>query len=460
VKNNKRDKKHPLAEKVDKAFKGKKKTETGKKYPSDDKPGDSSRGKSKSTSTGTRYTGLGKKHKGAEKTEPRNFKSKPGTRTGSGSTKSRNTTDANKRFGKADGDSKRTGSRDRKPAFGTGDGSKSTPREKPSFGTKPRTGTGTGKTFDDRKRSDNRKDKPERRDRETPEKFKKEGTEKRPYGKDSENTKGKSYGAKNKTPERYKRRTTTSPDVLKKRTSEESGDGSIRLNRYIANSGICSRRDADELISQGLVEVNGKVVTEMGYKVNPGDVVRYDGGTLKREQSVYLLLNKPKDFITTMDDPQERKTVMQLIAGACNERVYPVGRLDRNTTGLLILTNDGELAEKLTHPSNKIAKVYQVELDRALEREDFNKIEAGDVILEDGPVKVDAIAYGEGTKKVLGLEIHEGRNRIVRRIFEHLGYDVERLDRTMYAGLTKKDLPRGNWRFLTEKEVIRLKQQR
>ncbi len=197
----------------------------------------------------------------------------------------------------------------------------------------------------------------------------------------------------------------------------------------------------------------------MGYKVKPGDVVKYDGGTLKREELVYLLLNKPKDFITTMDDPQERKTVMQLVAGACKERVYPVGRLDRNTTGLLVLTNDGELAEKLTHPSNRISKVYQVELDRVLERADFNSIADGEIVLEDGPVKVDEIAYSEGSKKILGLEIHEGRNRIVRRIFEHLGYDVEKLDRTMYAGLTKKDLPRGNWRFLTEKEIIRLKYQ-
>lgn len=197
----------------------------------------------------------------------------------------------------------------------------------------------------------------------------------------------------------------------------------------------------------------------MGYKVKIGDVVKYDGGTLKREELIYLLLNKPKDFITTMDDPQERKTVMQLIAGACKERVYPVGRLDRNTTGLLVLTNDGELAEKLTHPSNRISKVYQVELDRPLDRADFNTIAEGGIVLEDGPVKVDEIAYSEGSKKVLGLEIHEGRNRIVRRIFEHLGYEVEKLDRTMYAGLTKKDLPRSNWRFLTEKEIVRLKYQ-
>ena len=447
MKNNKRDKKHPLAEKVDKAFKGKKNTETGKKYSSDDKPGYSSRGKEKPTSGGNRYTGLGKKHKSSEKTESRNSKSKPGAHSGSRPDKSRNTTNATNRIRKTDGDSKRTGTGNRKPAFGG----------KPNFGSI--TGTGTGKTFNDRKKSDSRKDKPERRDRETPEKFKKEGAEKRSFRKNTESSQSEGFN-KNKTPERYKRRATTSSSVLKKKSFEEENNGAIRLNRYISNAGVCSRRDADELIAQGLVEVNGKVVTEMGYKVNPGDVVRYDGGTLKREQPVYLLLNKPKDFITTMDDPQERKTVMQLIAGACTERVYPVGRLDRNTTGLIILTNDGELAEKLTHPSNKVGKVYQVELDRALNREDFNKIEAGDIVLEDGPVKVDSIAYGEGTKKVLGLEIHEGRNRIVRRIFEHLGYNVERLDRTMYAGLTKKDLPRGNWRFLTEKEVIRLKYQK
>ena len=446
VENKKRDKKHPLAGKVDNAFKGKKttetgkkKTETGKKYPSDDKPGYSSRGKDKPTTPGSnRYAGAGKKYKSAEKTGPGSFKSKPGTRTGSGPTKGRKPADADNNFRKVDGDSKRTGARDRKPAFGS----------KPS--------PSTGKTFDDRKRPDSRKDKPERRDREAPKKHKEEGTEKRPFRKNTEDSKGKSF-AKNKTPERYKRRTTASSSVLKKTGTSESVDGSIRLNRYISNSGICSRRDADDLITQGLVEVNGTVITEMGYKVLPGDVVKYDGGLLKREQLVYLLLNKPKDFITTMDDPQERKTVMQLVAGACTERVYPVGRLDRNTTGLLILTNDGALAEKLTHPSNKISKVYQVELDRVLEREDFNTIEEGGIILEDGPVKVDDIAYSEATKKVLGLEIHEGRNRIVRRIFEHLGYNVERLDRTMYAGLTKKDLPRGNWRFLTEKEVIRLK---
>ncbi len=442
MKDNKKDKKHPLTDKVEKAFKGKKNTETGKKYPSDAKPGYSSRGKEKPTSGGTRYAGAGKNYKNTEKTESGNSKSKPGTRPGSGPAKGRKPADADNRVRKTDGDRKRSGTGDRKPPFGT----------------KPR--TGTGKTFDDRKRPDSRKDKPERGNREAPKKFKESPTEKRTFRKNPEDTKGKTYGNKDKASERYKRRSTTSSGVLKKKVTEDDGLGLVRLNRYIANSGICSRRDADELIAQGLVEVNGKVITEMGYKVQPGDVVRYDGGTLKREQPVYLLLNKPKDFITTMDDPQERKTVMQLISGACKERVYPVGRLDRNTTGLLLLTNDGELAEKLTHPSNKISKVYQVELNRPLERSDFDTIVEGGILLEDGPVKVDEIAYSEGSKKVLGLEIHEGRNRIVRRIFEHLGYEVERLDRTMYAGLTKKDLPRGNWRFLTEKEVIKLKYQK
>ncbi len=443
MKNNKRDKKHPLAKKVDKAFKEKKNTETGKKYPSDDKPGYSSRGKEKPASGSNRYAGSGKKHKSAEKTESRNSKSTSGSRTGSGLTKSRKSTDADHNFGKTDGDRKRTGSGDR--------------RKTPV--TKSR--TGTGKTFDDRKRSDSRKDKPERRDRETSKKYKAKTPQKgNPFGKDSQDSENKTYVSKGKTPERYKRRSATNAGVLKKKTSEEDENGAIRLNRYIANSGVCSRRDADELIAQGLVEVNGKVITEMGYKVQPGDVVKYDGGTLRRELPVYLLLNKPKDFITTMDDPQERKTVMQLIAGACKERVYPVGRLDRNTTGLLVLTNDGALAEKLTHPSNKISKVYQVELNRPLDRSDLATIEEGGIVLEDGPVKVDEIAYTDNTRKVVGLEIHEGRNRIVRRIFEHLGYEVEKLDRTMYAGLTKKDLPRGNWRFLTEKEVIRLKYQK
>jgi len=230
----------------------------------------------------------------------------------------------------------------------------------------------------------------------------------------------------------------------------------MRLNRYIANAGVCSRRDADQLIELGEITVNGKVITEMGYKVNKDDVVKYNNKVINPEKPVYILLNKPKDFITTTDDPQDRKTVMALVQNACRERVYPVGRLDRNTTGLLLLTNDGELAKKLTHPSSNVKKLYQADLNKPLSREDFDKIVEG-IELEDGPAHVDALAYVTMDKKSVGIEIHIGRNRIVRRIFEHLGYEVVRLDRVMFAGLTKKDLPRGKWKFLSEKEVIQLK---
>ena len=242
----------------------------------------------------------------------------------------------------------------------------------------------------------------------------------------------------------------------KRARKEEPSDGKIRLNKYIANSGICSRRDADELISLGEVTVNGKIVTELGLKVSKDDVVTLNGRKLTPEKHVYVLLNKPKDFITTTDDPQERKTVMSLVQNACKERILPVGRLDRNTTGLLLFTNDGDLAEALTHPRKKIKKIYQADLDKPITKEDFEKILNG-LRLEDGAVKVDALAIVSADKKSVGIEIHEGRNRIVRRIFESLGYEVLRLDRVMYAGLTKKDLPRGNWRYLTEKEVVRLK---
>ncbi len=243
-----------------------------------------------------------------------------------------------------------------------------------------------------------------------------------------------------------------------KTTDTEKRDG-IRLNRYISNSGVCSRRDADLLIETGEITINGKVVTEMGYMVQANDVVKYNGRTLKREKLVYVLLNKPKDFITTTNDPDERKTVMDLVANAATERLYPVGRLDRNTTGLLLLTNDGELSEKLAHPSNNIKKIYHVDLDKPLEEEDFEKIVAG-VKLFDGVAQVDDLAIVGVDRTSIGIEIHLGRNRIVRRIFEELGYKVERLDRIMYAGLTKKDIPRGNWRYLTEKELVRLKFQK
>jgi len=244
-----------------------------------------------------------------------------------------------------------------------------------------------------------------------------------------------------------------------KKTKPEKGDNSlIRLNRYIANAGICSRRKADELIAAGVVSVNGEAVTELGLKVDPSiDVIRYNGETLKREKMVYVLLNKPKDYITTTDDPQERKTVMNLVEKSSNERIYPVGRLDRNTTGLLLMTNDGDLAEKLSHPRNHVTKIYQVELDKNLSQGDFNKIVYG-VELEDGVTKPDAVSYvAGGGKNEIGIQIHSGKNRIVRRIFEHLGYEVIKLDRVVYANLTKKDLPRGRWRNLDEKEIIQLK---
>lgn len=239
---------------------------------------------------------------------------------------------------------------------------------------------------------------------------------------------------------------------------EVEDDGLIRLNRYISNSGICSRRKADELITAGVISVNGEVVTELGTKVDPAkDEIRYNNERLKREKMVYVLLNKPKDYITTTDDPQERKTVMQLVSKATKERIYPVGRLDRNTTGLLLMTNDGNLADKLSHPKNNITKIYQVELNKSLAQGDFNKIEFG-LELEDGFIKPDDLSYVQGaSKKEVGIQIHSGKNRIVRRIFESLGYEVIKLDRVVYAGLTKKDLPRGRWRYLEERELIQLK---
>lgn len=238
-------------------------------------------------------------------------------------------------------------------------------------------------------------------------------------------------------------------------TNQNTSD-KVRLNRFISNSGVCSRREADKLIEMGLISVNGKVITEMGFQVDPNDVVKYRKRVLKREKFVYVLLNKPKDYITTTNDPQNRKTVMDLVKNSCDERIYPVGRLDRNTTGLLLFTNDGEVAKKLSHPSHDVKKVYQVELDKPLTEEDFDKIAEG-VILEDGYAVVDEIAVLNPERTLVGVEIHIGRNRIVRRIFSHLGYDVIKLDRTMYAGINKKDIARGDWRYLSEKEVIRLK---
>ena len=230
----------------------------------------------------------------------------------------------------------------------------------------------------------------------------------------------------------------------------------IRLNKYISNSGICSRREADDLITAGAIMVNGKVVTELGTKVSPTDEVRYEDKILQREKPVYLLLNKPKDYITTTEDERDRNSVMMLVKDACPERIYPVGRLDRNTTGLLLFTNDGEMTKKLTHPKFEIKKIYQVELDRNMELKDFQTLSEG-IELYDGFIKPDELAYVDGQKNILGITLHSGKNRIVRRMFGSLGYEVEKLDRVYYAGLTKKDLPRGHYRFLTQAEINMLK---
>jgi 23S rRNA pseudouridine2605 synthase len=249
--------------------------------------------------------------------------------------------------------------------------------------------------------------------------------------------------------------TTAPPKPQKDKPAFEDGE-EIRLNRYIANAGVCSRREADSLIEKGIVKVNGKVVTEMGYKVKFEDSVICEGRELNPEQLKYVLLNKPKDFLTTTKDELDRRTVMDLVKNACGERIKPVGRLDRNTTGLLLFTNDGELANKLTHPSGNIRKVYQATLDKPFEAADFEKLSKG-IELEDGMAKVDDLSMSQEEPNIVGLEVHIGRNRIVRRMFEFLGYEVLKLDRTTFAGLTKKDLPRGKYRHLKPNEVNRLK---
>lgn len=243
-----------------------------------------------------------------------------------------------------------------------------------------------------------------------------------------------------------------------KPTGNNIQTGTMPLNKFIAHSGICGRREAADLVKQGLVKVNGELVKEPGHKVSSNDEIRVNGKKIFLARNlVYILLNKPKDYITTTEDPDGRKTVLDLIARATSERVYPVGRLDRNTSGVLLLTNDGELAQKLTHPRHEIKKVYAVTLNKPLDKKDFDQILKG-VILEDGPANVDALAYADTKDRTqVGVEIHSGRNRIVRRIFEHLGYDVKNLDRVIFAGLTKKNVDRGKWRFLNDKEIRDLK---
>ena len=254
------------------------------------------------------------------------------------------------------------------------------------------------------------------------------------------------------TDKKFKKKTT------KSKSPKPSGDGLIRLNKFLADAGICSRREADKLIESGAVTINGKVVIQLGTKVSRTDKVIYGDQLLRAEKLQYIMLNKPKGYITTSDDPQDRKIVMTLVQNACKERIYPVGRLDRNTTGLLLFTNDGDLAKKLTHPKHGVKKLYHVVLDKPLTKNHLLEIAAG-IKLEDGEIRPDKIAYDKNAadKREIGIELHSGRNRIVRRVFEHLGYRVEKLDRVMFASLTKKDIPRGKWRSLTEKEVNMLK---
>lgn len=232
--------------------------------------------------------------------------------------------------------------------------------------------------------------------------------------------------------------------------------GEVRLNRFISQSGVCSRREADEFILAGVVTVNGQVVTELGTKILPTDEVRFNDEKLQGEKHVYIVLNKPKGYVTSLEDPHADKTVMDLVKDACTERVYPVGRLDKNSLGLLLITNDGDVTRQLTHPSYRKKKIYQVTLDKPLTRADMDTLTEG-ITLEDGEIFADEVAYASEDKKTVGVEIHSGRNRIVRRMFEHLGYSVQKLDRVYYAGLTKKNLKRGAWRFLTVDEVNRLK---
>ncbi len=279
----------------------------------------------------------------------------------------------------------------------------------------------------------------------------------------SKNDSGKSIDKDGKSfsrgyEKKYKDKRFYKKDFSKKKDEKPTfaEQGLIRLNKYIANAGICSRREADDLIRSGCVNVNGKVISELGFKVREGDVVNYSGTHIKTEKPVYLLLNKPKDYITTAADDRGRRTVMELITGACKERIYPVGRLDRNTTGLLLFTNDGEVTKKLTHPKHNVQKLYHVELDKNLKQTDLLKIRDG-IELEDGPIKPDEVSYAGETKREVGIQIHSGANRVVRRIFESLEYEVIKLDRVMFAGLTKKNLPKGRWRFLTETEISFLK---
>ena len=271
-------------------------------------------------------------------------------------------------------------------------------------------------------------------------------------GKSTDNNSRKPFG---KSEGGYKGKPRTQERKSYPKFNPNKQTGEVRLNRFVAQSGICSRREADELITAGLVSVNGVIVTELGTKVMPGDEVRFNGEKIQGEHKVYLILNKPKGYVTTIEDDHAAKTVMELVAGACTERIYPVGRLDKNSLGLLLFTNDGDITRTLTHPSLKKKKIYEVTLDKPLTRADMELMTEG-ITLEDGEIYADEVAYVSDSKTEIGIEIHSGKNRIVRRMLEHLGYRVNKLDRVLFAGLTKKNVARGKYRFLTPKEVAML----
>ena len=329
------------------------------------------------------------------------------------------------------------GSRGPKPAYGNRSGEGRSYGSKPygekTYGRKPFGGRST----DERPSFDDREGRPEK------------PFGKKPYGK---RTEGKPYAGKGG---KSYRRNDEQPRSYPKFAAEPI-TGEIRLNRFLAQSGLCSRREADDFITAGLVTVNGEIVTQLGTKIKPTDEVKFNDSRVQGEKKVYLVLNKPKGYVTTLEDSHADKLVIDLVKGACTERIYPVGRLDKNSLGLLLFTNDGDLTKTLTHPSYQKKKIYQVSLDKPLTRADMDRLAEG-ITLEDGEIYADEISYLKDNKQEVGIEIHSGRNRIVRRMFEFLGYTVTKLDRVYYAGLTKKNLKRGAWRFLTREEVDRLK---
>ena len=337
-----------------------------------------------------------------------------------------------------------------KPAYGerkSGD----KPRYEHRDGDKPRRQYGDTPAYGERKFGD--KPRYEHRDGDKP---RRQYGDKPAYGERKFGD--KKYGDRKFGDKPYKpgpRKHDDKPASYPKFTPEKQV-GEMRLNRFLAQSGLCSRREADDFITAGLVTVNGQIVTQLGTKVLPTDEVKFNDSRVQGEKKVYLVLNKPKGYVTSLDDPHAGKTVMDLVEGACTERIYPVGRLDKNSLGLLLFTNDGDLTKQLTHPSYLKKKIYQVTLDKPLARADMDRIAEG-ITLEDGEIFADEISYVKENKQEIGIEIHSGRNRIVRRIFEFLGYTVTKLDRVYYAGLTKKNLKRGAWRFLSREEVERLK---